>query len=224
MMHEIVMRMIRMAEYRDPKETGNHVNRVSAYSVEIYERWALNRGYDLEEIIKSKDLLKMAAMLHDVGKVAIPDGILKKPGKLTDEEYKFMKSHTLHGAHLFNKPVSDWDVKAAEVALTHHERWDGKGYPGAAVEGDSLDPMDIIYGEGLAGEDIPIGGRIVALADVYDALISKRAYKEQWGEEQVLQYIREQAGRQFDPEVTEAFFQIYGVIRNIRQYYADADD
>ncbi|MDR2733434.1 MAG: HD domain-containing protein [Spirochaetota bacterium] len=220
MMRELVMRMIRMAEYRDPKETGNHVRRVSAYSVEIFDNWAQHRGMNREEILKNKDMLSIAAMLHDVGKVAISDTILKKPARLTEEEYTAMKAHTLHGAHLFNNPVSDWDMLAAEVARTHHERWDGGGYPGNKP-GDGSE--DSGYGTGLAGEDIPIFGRIVALADVFDALISKRAYKEEWGEKQVLEYIREQAGKQFDPEVTEAFFRIYETINSIRQFYPDGE-
>jgi response regulator RpfG family c-di-GMP phosphodiesterase len=218
MMREIVLRMIRMAEFRDPKETGNHVNRVSAYSVEIFDRWAQKRGYSREDILKNKDMLRIAAMLHDVGKVAISDTILKKPARLTEEEYSAMKMHTLHGAHLFNNPVSDWDVLAADVARTHHERWDGGGYPGVAPAGD-----DAQTGTGLAGDAIPIFGRIVALADVFDALISKRAYKEEWGEKQVLDYIREQAGKQFDPDVVDAFFDKYDTISAIRGYYVDAE-
>lgn len=218
MTREIILRMIRMAELRDPKETGNHVNRVSAYAIEIYEKWAQNKGIERTVIKKVKDTLRISAMLHDVGKVAISDTILKKPGKLTDPEYAVMKTHTLSGARLFDEAASDWDALAAEVALTHHERWDGKGYPGNI---EDVWSENHVMSSGLAGEDIPISGRIVALADVYDALISKRVYKDAWDEDEVLAYLRQQAGTQFDPDVVEAFFSIYDVIRAIRDKYAE---
>jgi len=218
MTREIILRMIRMAELRDPKETGNHVNRVSAYAIEIYEKWAQNKGIERTVIKKVKDTLRISAMLHDVGKVAISDTILKKPGKLTDPEYAVMKTHTLSGARLFDEAASDWDALAAEVALTHHERWDGKGYPGNI---EDVWSENHVMSSGLAGEDIPISGRIVALADVYDALISKRVYKDAWDEEEVLAYLKQQAGTQFDPDVVEAFLSIYDVIRAIRDKYAE---
>ncbi len=218
MTREIILRMIRMAELRDPKETGNHVNRVSAYAIEIYEKWAQNKGIERTVIKKVKDTLRISAMLHDVGKVAISDTILKKPGKLTDPEYAVMKTHTLSGARLFDEAASDWDALAAEVALTHHERWDGKGYPGNI---EDVWSENHVMSNGLAGEDIPISGRIVALADVYDALISKRVYKDAWDEEEVLAYLKQQAGTQFDPDVVEAFLSIYDVIRAIRDKYAE---
>ncbi len=218
MTREIILRMIRMAELRDPKETGNHVNRVSAYAIEIYEKWAQNKGIERTVIKKVKDTLRISAMLHDVGKVAISDTILKKPGKLTDPEYAVMKTHTLSGARLFDEAASDWDALAAEVALTHHERWDGKGYPGNI---EDVWSENHVMSSGLAGEDIPISGRIVALADVYDALISKRVYKDAWDEDEVLAYLRQQAGTQFDPDVVEAFLSIYDVIRAIRDKYAE---
>ena len=218
MTREIILRMIRMAELRDPKETGNHVNRVSAYAIEIYEKWAQNKGIERTVIKKVKDTLRISAMLHDVGKVAISDTILKKPGKLTDPEYAVMKTHTLSGARLFDEAASDWDALAAEVALTHHERWDGKGYPGNI---EDVWSENHVMSNVLAGEDIPISGRIVALADVYDALISKRVYKDAWDEEEVLAYLKQQAGTQFDPDVVEAFLSIYDVIRAIRDKYAE---
>ncbi|HOG64070.1 MAG TPA: GAF domain-containing protein, partial [Spirochaetota bacterium] len=155
MTREIILRMIRMAELRDPKETGNHVNRVSAYAIEIYEKWAQNKGIERTVIKKVKDTLRISAMLHDVGKVAISDTILKKPGKLTEAEYAVMKTHTLSGARLFDEAASDWDALAAEVALTHHERWDGTGYPGNI---EDVWSENHVLSKGLAGEDIPISG------------------------------------------------------------------
>ncbi|TFG81425.1 MAG: HD domain-containing protein, partial [Spirochaetales bacterium] len=130
MTRSMIMRMIRMAEMRDPKETNAHVNRVASYSVEMYERWAYKRGLDQKTIDKEKDIFKLAAMLHDVGKVAISDLILKKPARFTPEEYVIMQTHACAGARLFDDPLSDFDTVAAEVALTHHENWDGTGYPG----------------------------------------------------------------------------------------------
>lgn len=222
-----IMRMISMAELRDPKETGPHVNRVASYSVEIYETWAKKKGIDQEEIDKQRDALRMAAMLHDVGKVAISDTILKKPGKFSDEEYEVMKQHTWLGARLFSDARSDFDEIAAEVAQHHHERWDGNGYPGYidVLTGEILESQREKEGKSKAkaGEEIPIFGRVVSLADVYDALCSKRVYKEAWDEEKVLELIREEAGKQFDPELVEAFFESIDVIRSIAQRYPDPE-
>jgi len=204
MTREIILRMIRMAELRDPKETGHHVNRVGTYAIEIYQHYAEKKGFDKNEIKKYKDILRIAAMLHDVGKVAISDTILKKPGKLTDEEYNVMKTHTLSGEQLFDDKVSELDVISSEIAISHHEKWDGTGYP-----------------KGLKGEETSLGGRIVAIADVFDALISTRVYKDAWTEEDVLLYMKEQAGKQFDPELIDSFFSILDVINAIRNKYRE---
>ena len=133
MTRNIILRMISMAELRDPKETGAHVNRVGAYSVEIFEQWAREKGLPPEDVERRKDLLRMAAMLHDVGKVAISDLILKKPARLTLDEFEIMKRHTYLGARLFKGMQSDFEEVAAEVALNHHEKWDGTGYPGHII-------------------------------------------------------------------------------------------
>jgi HD-GYP domain-containing protein (c-di-GMP phosphodiesterase class II) len=218
MTREIVLRMIKMAELRDPKETGNHVNRVASYSIEIYDRWAKKKGIPLKEIKKFKDNLRIAAMLHDVGKVAISDTILKKKGKLTEKEKEIIKLHTVYGARLFENSVSDMDILSREVALNHHEKWDGTGYMGHIdnIFSDNLKP-----GKGKKGEEIPLSARIVALSDVYDALISDRVYKEKWEERSVLEYISEQKGKHFDPEIVDSFFEIYDVIKAIRKKYSD---
>lgn len=226
MTRAILLRMIQMAELRDPKETGPHVNRVAGYSVEIYETWAHRRGVPAAEIERTRDNLRMAAMLHDVGKVAISDVILKKPGRFTPEEYEMMKTHTWQGARLFTDRQSEFDELAAVVALNHHENWDGSGYPGwvdpatgapvhTAPDGGAL---------GKRGEEIPIYGRIVAIADVYDALLSKRVYKEAWGEEETLAEIRKLSGTKFDPDLVDVFFSILPSIRQVTERYArDAD-
>jgi HD-GYP domain-containing protein (c-di-GMP phosphodiesterase class II) len=219
-----IMRMISMAELRDPKETGPHVNRVAAYAVEIYETWARKKGINPETVDKQRDTLRMAAMLHDVGKVAISDVILKKPARFNDEEFEIMKQHTFLGARLFSDARSDFDEVAAEVALNHHERWDGMGYPGPIdmKTGKSKKKKNTKSGcNGKKGAYIPIFGRIVALADVYDALCSRRVYKKAWAEDKVLETIREESGKHFDPEIVDAFFESLDVIRSIAVRYPD---
>jgi HD-GYP domain-containing protein (c-di-GMP phosphodiesterase class II) len=217
--------MISMAELRDPKETGAHVNRVGSYSVELYEVWARKKGLPPDKIERKKDTLRMAAMLHDVGKVAISDLILKKPAKLSEDEFEIMKSHTFLGARLFKDAQSEFDELAAEVALSHHEKWDGTGYPGY-VDPLSEKPLSGFSGpDGGAltkkGEDIPLFGRIVAVADVYDALCSRRSYKEPWDEARVLEEMRLSAGKHFDPEIVDSFFSCLDVLRSIASRYPD---
>jgi len=225
MTRAILLRMIRMAEMRDPKETGAHVNRVAGYAIEIYERWAKMQGIAGEEIAKSRDVLRMAAMLHDAGKVAISDVILKKPGRFDREEYETMKQHTVLGARLFLDRQSDFDEAAMQVALNHHERWDGKGYPGY-VDVETGNPIPgHTDGDGRPlgkkEEEIPIYGRIVSVADVYDALSSARIYKEAWSEADVLETIEKESGAQFDPALVKAFFPSLDALRSIQERYAD---
>jgi len=219
----MILRMIKMSELRDPKETGTHVNRVAGYAVEIYDRWAFHQKIPQEERDKFRDTLKISSMLHDVGKVAISDAILKKPARFTPEEYQIMQNHTVYGASLFTDTSSPVDVLAMEIALTHHENWDGTGYPGW------IDPLDGSIRKaddegkplGRKGEEIPLGGRIVAIADVYDALCSKRVYKEPWNEDDVLNEIRKMSGSKFDPELVEVFFEILPSIKHTREQYQD---
>lgn len=225
MTRAILLRMIRMAEMRDPKETGAHVNRVGGFAVEIYEQWARKHHYPQKEIDKNRDVLRMAAMLHDVGKVAISDEILKKPGKYTDAEFQSMKQHTILGAQLFLNRQSDFDDAAAQVALNHHERWDGNGYPGHIdiVTGMPLPGFSLPDGRprGKKGEEIHIFGRIVALADVFDALSSERSYKAAWDEGKVLDTIDQNSGTHFDPELVDIFFSSIDMIRAIQTRYQD---
>jgi HD-GYP domain-containing protein (c-di-GMP phosphodiesterase class II) len=165
-------------------------------------------------------------MLHDVGKVAISDAILKKPSRFTAEEFRIMQEHTLYGASLFLAAATPMDILAKEIALTHHENWDGTGYPGwINPDTGKLEKTD---GEGnplgKRGEEIPLGGRIVAIADVFDALCSKRVYKDPWNEDDVLKEIRKLSGSKFDPELIEYFFEVLPNIKQTQQQYPDLPD
>lgn len=225
MTRAILLRMIRMSELRDPKETGSHVNRVGGYAVEIYTHWARGHKIDPKEIDSNRDSLRMAAMLHDVGKVAITDRILKKPGRLSNKEYEIMKQHTIIGARLFLGYQSEFDEVALEVALNHHECWDGKGYPGHidVATGIPLKGYTMLDGKpkGKKGEEIPIFGRIVALADIYDALSYARIYKEAWDESKVFSTIKKEAGEKLDPELVDIFFSRLHVLRSIQKRYKE---
>jgi HD-GYP domain-containing protein (c-di-GMP phosphodiesterase class II) len=162
-------------------------------------------------------------MLHDVGKVAISDAILKKPAKFTPEEFHIMQHHTLYGASLFDDLHSSMDKISRDIALCHHENWDGTGYPGHL---DPLTEKAIITSSegkslGLKGEEIPLTGRIVAIADVFDALCSKRVYKQAWSEDDVLAEIRSLGGKKFDPVLTDIFFEILPNIRQIQNRFPE---
>jgi HD-GYP domain-containing protein (c-di-GMP phosphodiesterase class II) len=224
MTRAMILRMIKMAESRDPKETGTHVNRVAGYAVEIYDRWAYHHGISATERDRFRDTFKIAAMLHDVGKVAISDMILKKPARFTPEEYKIMQSHTVEGAQYFDEPQSPLEAISRDIALTHHENWDGSGYPGwidvQTREPVKADPEGKVLGK--KGEEIPLTGRITAIADVYDALCSRRVYKEPWAEEDVLSEIRRMGGTKFDPELIDIFFEILPSIKQIHSLYPEA--
>jgi response regulator RpfG family c-di-GMP phosphodiesterase len=228
MTRALILRMISMAEMRDPRETGAHVNRVAGFAVELYEQWALRRQLDSREIDKSRDVLRMAAMLHDVGKVATSDLILKKPARLSADEYEVMKQHTVQGARLFMNRQSDFDEAAGVVALNHHERWDGKGYPGHInyVNGRPLEGYTLPNGRarGKQGPEIPLFGRIVALADVFDALSSRRIYKEPWDESKIMTQIEADAGKHFDPELVEIFFNQYAVLQAVKDRYKEDEE
>jgi response regulator RpfG family c-di-GMP phosphodiesterase len=167
----------------------------------------------------------MAAMLHDVGKVAVSDAILKKPGRLDESEREAMKQHTIMGARLFSEQYSEFDETAALVALTHHEKWDGTGYPGHINANDGKALPGYENGDGspkpMKGEEIPVFGRLVALADVFDALSSRRVYKERWEEARVLDELRLCSGRHFDPDMIETFFSCLETIHSISDRYPD---
>jgi len=192
---EIARRLGRAAEYRD-NETGMHVIRMSR----VAHLLALAAGVGEA----GADLLLNAAPLHDIGKIGIPDHILLKPGRLDAREMETMKTHARIGAEIIGDHDSDLLRMARSVALTHHEKWDGGGYPG-----------------GLAGERIPLEGRIVAIADVYDALTSERPYKRAWSVEAALAYMKEQAGISFDPRLLDLFLGMADAVERIRREHAD---
>jgi len=217
LLRDVVFKMVRTTELRDPEETQPHVSRVGAYAVELYQKWADMHAVPREEVNNFRDILRISSMLHDIGKVGVSDAILKKREQLTREEFAAMRYHTLYGAQFFEHPTSEWDTLAYEVCLNHHEKWDGTGYPGVIAD---IHEKNVPFGPGKKGSTIPLSARIVTLADVYDALIFKRAYKDAWEEDRVLFYIREQSGKQFDPELVTIFFEIYDVIKAIREKWA----
>ena len=220
----LIMRMIAMAETHDPEETGAHVNRVAGYSRILFEAWANRRGFGRVEMARQRDRLSIAAMLHDVGKIGIPDSILKKPGALEPDEYKMVQRHTLIGAFLCQatEVQTEFDEVSHVVALHHHERWDGSGYPGEVTEELWRNrTSEIPEQPGLSGEDIPIEARIVALADVFDALSSSRSYKNAWPEERVLAEIQDLSGKHFDPELVEIFMDEIVRIRAVQTAFSN---
>jgi putative two-component system response regulator len=195
---EIIRRLGRAAEFKD-NQTGLHVIRMSHYSRLIAEA----AGVPEPQL----DVLLNAAPMHDVGKIGIPDRILQKPGRLTAEEWKLMRRHPTIGAEIIGDHASPVLEMAREIALTHHERWDGQGYPAGLREGE-----------------IPLTGRIVALADVFDALTTRRPYKEAWEVDRAVAYLREQSGSQFDPRLVPAFMEALPEVLTFRDRYADHGD
>ncbi|MGE8498283.1 MAG: HD domain-containing phosphohydrolase [Pseudomonas sp.] len=192
---QIVQRLGMAAEYKD-NETGLHVIRMSHFSRVL----ALAAGFSEN----AADELLNAAPMHDVGKIGIPDSVLRKPGKLDDDEWQVMRQHVEIGARIIGEHVSGVLRTAQIVALSHHEKWDGTGYP-----------------RGLRGEDIPIEGRIVAIADVFDALTSVRPYKQAWSIEEAVGFLQEQSGRHFDPRLVELFIGRLPEILDIRERWAE---
>ena len=176
---EVLERLARAAELRDD-DTGTHTRRVAELSARI----ACAMGLPETEV----EMIRRTAPLHDVGKIGIPDGVLLKPGKLSEGEWQLMKRHTIIGAEILSAGRSEMVRMAEAIALAHHERWDGMGYP-----------------QGAAGDDIPLCARIVALADVFDALSSDRPYRPAWSRERVLAEIAAGRGTHFDPRVVDAF-------------------
>lgn len=193
--HELIIRLSKAAEFRDP-ETGAHITRMANYSLIIAE----GLGLPPEEC----RLILLAAPMHDVGKLGIPDGILLKPGRLDADEFAIMQTHSTIGHTILRDSPSTLIALGALIALTHHEKYDGTGYPAR-----------------LAGEAIPLVGRIVAVADVFDALTSERPYKAAWPVDKARAFLEENRGSHFDPACIDAFLQAWDRVLEIRERFVD---
>lgn len=196
-----------MVENRD-SDTGNHIQKTASY-VQIILNGLLRKGYYEEQLTPQfVEYVVKSAPLHDTGKIKIPDKILNKPGKFTPEEFEIMKTHVVFGKEILDKAIhtvegESYLSEARNMAAYHHERWDGKGYP-----------------EGLKGEEIPLSARIMAVADVFDALTSKRVYKPAFPMDTALEIIREGKGSQFDPKCVEVFLEAIPEIEAVLQKYS----
>ena len=186
------------AEYKDT-DTGMHVVRISKSCGVVAEALGLDE--------KEVEMIKHASPMHDVGKIGIPDRILLKPGKLEGEDWEIMKNHTLVGANILSGAKSELVQVASNIARTHHEKWDGSGYP-----------------NGLKGEEIPLYTRIVSVCDVFDALVSRRPYKKAWSKESAMEFVKGQSGLSFDPRVVECFESVLPEILKINKEYPDHHD
>ncbi len=203
----VIFALAKLAESRD-SDTGQHLERVQCYSRKLAEALMENPAYAEEVDAEFVRLVYQTSPLHDIGKVGIPDCVLLKPGRLSDHEFDIMKSHTLLGAKtlaaaLENYPTARFLQMARDIALAHHERWDGRGYPNR-----------------LAGRDIPLAARVVAVADVYDALTSKRVYKSSFTHTVAREIILADSGTHFDPDVVEAFVAVESDFLTIRQRFS----
>jgi len=194
---DVIALLSRAVEYRD-SETGTHTMRLSLYVFHLAEAVGLS---PIE-----CEIMSTASLLHDIGKIGIPDSILQKPGKLTPEEWKIMKTHTTIGSELLSDSNSKYLELGQKIALTHHEKWDGSGYP-----------------KGLKGERIPLAGRICGLCDVFDALTSKRPYKKAWPIDEALDEIKNGSGSHFDPAVVDCFFRVLPQVRKIQNEYGEKE-
>jgi two-component system, response regulator RpfG len=193
---ETLMRLARAGEYKD-SDTAMHLQRMSLYSRAIAEKIGLDE--------EDAEIIELASPLHDIGKIGIPDSILLKKEGLDDQELKIMRKHPIIGYEILQDSPSKYLQKGSEIALAHHERFDGTGYPYA-----------------LKGKDIPISARIVAIADVFDALTSIRPYKEAWTIDQALEYISKESGKHFDPELVNAVLSMRDTLEKIHNEHATA--
>jgi len=216
MSQEMILRMVDLANLRDPFETSRHAQRVGAYSVELYEKWATLKGISSREIRKVSEALRPAAFLHDVGKIAVSDVILQKRSGLTYDEKLKMRLHTIHGARLFTRTSSLRESISQQVALNHHENWNGTGYPGRV---ENIFAQKVLMGPGKRGLEIPIYARVVAIADVYDALVSQRAYKLAWSPPRALLHMSYERGKKFDPDLVDIFLKMEDTLLAISKKY-----
>lgn len=192
---EVIRQLGRAAEFKD-NETGTHILRMSAYAKLIAQKIGLDNA--------RTELIYLSAPMHDIGKIGTPDAILQKPGSLTPQEWDVIRKHPSQGADIIGNHHSLLLQTARIVSLTHHERFDGSGYP-----------------NGIKGYDIPLAGRIVAIADVFDALTSKRPYKDAWSIEQAIEYLLDQRGKHFDGELVDTFLMCIDEIKAIMAQFKD---
>jgi HD-GYP domain-containing protein (c-di-GMP phosphodiesterase class II) len=192
---DTIFRLAAAAEFKD-EDTHNHLERVSRYSGVLAEELGLSEEW--------RRLIRLASPMHDIGKLGVPDAVLRKPGKLNEEEWVEMRKHPLHGSKILGNATNDVIRMSERVARCHHEKWDGSGYPAK-----------------LSGEDIPLEARVVALVDVFDALMTRRPYKEPFSLEDTLRIIDEGAGKHFDPRLVEAFHRCLPRILSIQQEFSD---
>jgi putative two-component system response regulator len=195
---ETILRLSKAADSRDP-ETGAHIVRMANYSRLIAEKMGLSQEY--------QQMLLECAPMHDIGKVGIPDHILLKPGKLSIEEFAIMKTHATLGYQILAGSQSETLQMGAQIALAHHEKFDGSGYP-----------------HGLAGDAIPLAARIVAVADVFDALTSERPYKAAWETPRAVEFLREGCGAHFDPDCVQAFLSDFSEVLAVKERYQEEED
>lgn len=196
--HETLQVLGRTAEYKDP-DTGSHISRVAYYSKMLAKYYGLNE--------KTQELIFYSSPFHDIGKVGTPDAILLKPGKLTNGEFDIMKKHTTIGYEILKDATSRYLKEGASIALYHHEKYDGTGYP-----------------NGLKGDEIPLSARIVAVADVFDALTSVRPYKKAWSFDDAIEFLLDQSGKHFDPKLVNLFVQHLSEVKVIFDKYQDQEE
>lgn len=206
----ISLSLLESIAMHDRYEAIAHMKRVAAMSVLIYDRYAMNNNLSPELRVEYRKALEEAALIHDIGKLAIPSKLLETSRKISEDEKYIIKQHTTLGlsycSDFFSNPL------VVEVVLHHHERWDGVGYPGFSLETNEEE-------KGLYGKDIPLSARIVSIADTYDALSSFRSYRIAWTPEAVNNEILSQSGRQFDPELVMIFFDLYSDIQMLKNEY-----
>jgi putative two-component system response regulator len=190
---ELIDRLVIASEYRD-NDTGDHIKRIGLYAYELAKIIGLSEN--------DSKLIEKASKMHDIGKIGIPDDILLKPGKLTPDEWEIMMSHSVKGGKIISGSKYELLKIAEQITLTHHEKWDGNGYPNK-----------------LKGEEIPLAGRITAICDVFDALLSKRPYKEAWDIKETIYEIQKGRGTHFDPELVDAFLSNLSIFLNIREKF-----
>lgn len=208
--HIAIFALAKLAESRDP-ETGLHLDRIREYCLLLGNCLLKRPGYDKRLSVRDLEMIYYTSPLHDIGKVGVPDAILRKPGALDHDEFEIMKTHSIIGGKTLGQALAQYPgalflKTARDIAFWHHERYDGTGYP-----------------HGLAGEDIPLCARIVALADVYDALTSKRPYKKAFPHEEARRFIVDQRGRHFDPDLVDAFLAAESAFAEIARRLSDSD-